>query len=326
MKGGVELSRYVYLSMHEENDEKIEKMMIALSARTRRDILRLVDEQSYSISDIAQKLSLPMSTAAFHVKHLQEADLIHVQERPASRGVTKIISRKIDEVVLKCTIPPMTLKTTCTNLQIPIGSYADCKVAPSCGMASQENMIEIDDTPGIFYCAQRIDAQIIWLAKGYLEYRIPNYFLTEEEAIELLFSMELCSEAPNYQNDWTSDITFWVNGHELCTWTSPGDFGGRKGRLNPQWWPDISTQYGLLKNVRINERGVYLDEQKMSSTNISQLQIEEGDYFTLRIGVKDDAENIGGFNIFGEKFGDYEQAINVRVEHKMKRGEKGSNE
>ena len=47
------MSRYVYLSMHEENDEKIEKMMIALSAKTRRDILRLVDEQSYSVSDIA---------------------------------------------------------------------------------------------------------------------------------------------------------------------------------------------------------------------------------------------------------------------------------
>lgn len=312
------MSRYVYMTMHEENDERLEKIIAALSAKTRRDILRLVDEQSYSISDIAQKLDLPMSTAAFHVKHLQEADIIHVQERPASRGVTKIISRKMDEFVLKCKAIEDSSDTATTILQIPISSYTDCKVEASCGMASTERMIGVDDTPGIFYGPERNLAQIIWLAKGYLEYRIPNYFMNNEEATELILSMELCSEAPNYQNDWSSDITFWVNGHELCTWTSPGDFGGRRGRLNPAWWPDVSTQYGLLKNVRINESGIFLDEKKISSINISQLRIEDGDYFTIRIGVKDDADNPGGLNIFGEKFGDYEQAINVRVEHRKK--------
>lgn len=313
------MSRYVYLSIHEDEDETMEKIAVALSSKIRRDILRLVDEQSYNISEIAHKLDLPVSTVAFHVRHLREADMIHVQERMMTRGVEKIVSRKVDEIVLKCTAPPKVFETTYTKFQIPIGSYTDCMAVPTCGMASTENMIGIDDTPGIFYSTERNDAQIIWLTDGYLEYRIPNYYLLNEEATELLFSMEICSEAPNYRNDWASDITFWVNGHELCTWTSPGDFGGRRGRLDPNWWPDISTQYGLLKSVRINERGVYLDEQKMSTTNISQLHIEEGDYFTLRIGIKEDAQNIGGLNIFGEKFGDYEQAINVRVEHKMKR-------
>ena len=316
---------YMHLSMHEENDDKVEKIMTALSAKTRRDILRLVDAHSYSISDIALKLDLPMSTAAFHVKHLQEADLVNVQEKPASRGVTKIISRKVDELVLQCTAPPRTIEPSCTKLQIPIGSYTDCHVSPSCGMATEDKIIEVDDTPGVFYSVERNKAQIIWFAKGYLEYRVPNYFLANEQVTELLFSMEICSEAPNYRNDWTSDITFWINGLELCTWTSPGDFGGRKGRLNPNWWPDISTQYGLLKSVRINTSGVYLDEKRVSYTNISQLHIEEGNYFTLRIGVKEEAANPGGINIFGEKFGDYEQAINVRIEHKMKE-EKKSNE
>lgn len=316
------MSRYVYLSIHEEDDEYMEKMMVALSSKIRRDILRLIDEQSYNISEIAQKLDLPLSTAAFHVKHLQEADLIHVQERPASRGMTKIVSRKVDEIVIKCTVPQDVLDTTSTQLSIPIGSFTDCKAVPSCGMATVEKLIGVDDTPGVFYSTERYDAQIIWLTEGYLEYKIPNYYLANEETLELLFSVELCSEAPNYRNDWTSDITFWVNGQELCTWNSPGDFGGRRGRLNPGWWPDISTQYGLLKTVRINERGVYLDEKKMSSLPISALHVEDGEYFTLRIGVKHESENVGGLNIFGEKFGDYEQAINVRVEHKMKTGGK----
>ena len=320
------MSRYMYMSMHEEDDDKVEKIAVALSTKTRRDILRLVDGQSYSVSDIAQKLELPMSTAAFHVKHLHEADLIHVQERPASRGVTKIISRKVDEMVLRCKGVEENADVVSTNLQIPISSYTDCKAEPTCGMASTERMIGVDDQPGIFFSLERREAQIIWIAKGFLEYRVGNYFLKGQQAKELLLSLELCSEAPNYQNDWSSDITFWVNGYELCTWTSPGDFGGRRGRLNPSWWPDVSTQYGLLKNIRINERGVYLDEQKMTSIDINQLHIEDGDYFTFRIGVKEDANNPGGFNIFGEKFGDYEQAINVRIEHETKKEAKRGNE
>lgn len=315
------MSRYMCLSIHEEDDESMEKIMAALSSKVRRDILRLVDEQSYNISEIAQKLEIPLSNAAFHVKHLQEAGMVNVQEKPASRGMTKIISRKIDEIVIKCTVPQDVSTTTNTQLSIPIGSFTDCKAVPTCGMASAENMIGVDDTPGIFFSPERVNAQIIWLAEGYLEYKIPNYYLMNEEPTELVFSMELCSEVSNYRNDWTSDITFWVNGRELCTWTSPGDFGGRRGRLNPEWWSDVSTQYGLLKTVRVNNHGVYMDEHKKSSVKISELHLEEGDYFTLRIGIKPDAENVGGLNIFGEKFGDYEQGINVRIEHKMKREE-----
>ena len=320
------MPRYVYLSIHEENDDKLEKIAVALSSKIRRDILRLVDEKSYNSSEIAQNLELPISTVAFHIKHLREADMIHVQERMIPRGVEKIVSRKVDEIVFRCKAVQSSLGTMCTMLEIPISSYTECKAQPTCGMASVEKMIETDDIPGIFYSPERTKAQIIWIAKGYLEYRIPNYYLLNQETTELMFSMELCSEAPNYRNNWTSDITFWVNGHEICTWTSPGDFGGRRGRLNPEWWPDVSTQYGLLKNVRINERGVYLDEQKVSSTTIEELHVEEGDYFTFRIGIKDDANNVGGFNIFGDKFGDYEQGINIRVEHRMKREEKEDNE
>ena len=315
------MSRYVYLSIREDEDEKMEKIAVALSSNTRRDILRVVNDLSYNISEIAQKLDLPISTVAFHVKHLKKAGLVSVQERMMTRGVEKVVSHTVNEIVLNCTMARQTSETTSTKFQIPIGSYADCKVARTCGMASAEKMIGIDDTPSMFYSTERSEAQLIWLAKGYLEYRIPNHYLANQEATELLFSVELCSEAPNYRNEWASDITFWVNGYELCTWTSPGDFGGRRGRLNPDWWLDISTQYGMLKNVRINERGIYLDEKKMSSMKISELHLEEGDYFTIRIGVKADAQNVGGFNIFGEKFGDYEQAINVRIEHRTKKRE-----
>lgn len=249
-----------------------------------------------------------------------------MQEKPATHGTTKIISRKIDEINLRCAVPPNEAETVITHLNIPIGSYMDCQVSASCGMATEEKLIEVDDTPGVFFSSEKAQAQIIWFTSGYLEYRIPNYFLKNTIPFGLTLSLEICSEAPNFRNDWASDITFWVNGREICTWISPGDFGGQRGRLNPEWWPDVSTQYGLLKTIRVNEHGTYLDENKLSSVCVTDLHIDQGEYFTFRIGIKPDAENVGGINLFGEKFGNYQQAISVRLEHKAEKAEKNGEE
>lgn len=311
------MSRYVHLSIREE--ERMDKIFSALDSNVRRDILRLVNNNSYSVIEIAKILGIPPSTAAFHINILQNADLINIQMKSNLRGSSKIISRKIDEISISCVDASQSTDVITTILDIPIGSFTDCSVMPSCGMANEENIIEMDDTPGVFFSTEKAGAQIIWFASGYLEYKIPNYFLKEKEPVGLSFSMELCSEAPNYRNDWESDITFWVNGVEICTWVSPGDFGGHRGQLNPRWWPDISSQYGLLKTVRLNSYGAYLDENKMSSIRLSDLNIEQGDYFTLRIGIKPDAVNAGGINLFGEKFGNYQQNITVKFEYKDKR-------
>ena len=308
------MSRFLYLSIYDE--EKIDKVLEALSSKIRREILRLIDQSSYNVVEVAQKLSIPVSTAAFHIKSLQDAELINIQIKPGQRGASKIISRKIDEININCSVPSGIMEVATTNLNIPIGSYSDCSVTPSCGMASEENMIGFDDTPGVFFSPERIQAQIIWLTMGYLEYKIPNYFMKKVKPITLSFSLEICSEVPNYRNDWKSDITFWINGREICTWTSPGDLGGRRGRQNPSWWSDLSTQYGLLKNIRVNGEGTYLDEDLVSTVNIADLRIHEDEFFTLRIGVKPDAKNLGGINLFGEKFGDFKQNIMMRLDYK----------
>ena len=39
---------------------------------------------------------------------------------------------------------------------------------------------------------------------------------------------------------------------ELLTYTSPGDYGGKKGKLNPSWWSLSYTQYGDLVSLSIN--------------------------------------------------------------------------
>ena len=315
------MSRYMHLSIDEE--ERLDRVMSAMASPTRREILRLLSRSSYSISEIARVLDIPNSTAAFHVNQLQAAELIHVQSKSAQHGASKVISRRVDELNISymCGFDADQVLTTVQD--IPIGSFVDCRVTASCGMANRENIIHMDDIPGVFFSAARTDAQIIWFSSGYLEYRVPTYFLHDKELLGLSMSMEICSEAPNYRNDWESDITFWVNGQEICTWVSPGDFGGHRGKLNPDWWSDFSTQYGLLKTIRVNSDGTYLDENKVSSVTLGQLDLSADQYFTLRVGIKPDAVNVGGINLFGEGFGNYQQNIIVKLSYKEKKnGEK----
>ena len=313
------MSRYIHLSIGDE--ERLDRIMSAMASKTRREILRMLSSRSYTVSEIAKDLNIPTSTAAFHINQLQSADLIHVQSKSAQHGAAKIISRKIDEININYVGDVDTDRVLTTVQDIPIGSYTDCQVTASCGMASSENIIDMDDTPGVFYSTARTSAQIIWFSSGYLEYRIPTYFLRDKELVGMKFSMEICSEAPNYRNDWESDITFWVNGQEICTWVCPGDFGGQRGKLNPEWWSDFSTQYGLLKTIRVNGDGTYLDENKVSSITLPQLGLDRGEYFTLRVGIKPDATNAGGINLFGEKFGNYQQNIIVKLSYREKRTE-----
>ena len=305
---------YMHLSVYDE--DRIKKIMSAMASKVRRDILRLVNRNSYSISEIARILEMPVSTVSFHVNLLQEADLVLVQTQSMMRGSYKLISRRLDEVNINFVQEDHSGQVMTSTLNIPIGSYTDCQALPSCGIATENNIIEVEDVPSVFYSPARLNAQIIWFSNGYLEYRIPNTMAQNRELVGVSFSMELCSEAPNYRNEWKSDITFWVNGQEVCTWESPGDFGGHRGLLNPEWWPDLSTQNGLLKTVRINSRGTYLDENKASDVTLDALNIAQGEYFTLRIGIKPDAANVGGLNLFGEKFGNHQQNIIVKLSYK----------
>ena len=296
------------------DEEKLPDMIQALNASVRRKMMALLSRSSYSIADLAKILKLPISTVSFHVNILRKAGFVNVTVKRNTRGNAKIVSRQIDRFSLGFLLDTQT-KSKTYSMEIPLGSFCDAQIEAGCGMANGNGIIIADDTPGVFFSPERYSAQIIWFAKGYLEYRIPNYMMRDKKVNAVTFSMELCSEAPNYRNDWESDITFWVNGQEVATYVSPGDFGGRRGRLNPPWWSDFSTQYGIIKTIRITNECVYLDENAVSTLNIGKLGLQAGDYITLRIGIKKDAHHQGGLNLFGEQFGDYAQGLVFTVDY-----------
>lgn len=298
------------------DEDELQDIVQALNASIRRKIMVMLNTSSYSIAELAKRLNLPISTVSFHINILRNAGFVTVTVKRNTRGNAKLISRQIDHFALDFNAGNSEPENKTFSMEIPIGSFSDARAEASCGMADVNDIIIADDLPGAFFSPQRFSAQIIWLSKGYLEYRIPNYMLHDKQINSVKLSMEICSEAPNYKNDWESDITFWINGTEIATWVSPGDFGGRRGRLNPTWWSDYSTQYGVIKSLLITQDCVYLDETPVSTQTVKKLGLQEGDYFTFRIGIKPDAKHQGGLNLFGERFGDYAQGLVYSVDYK----------
>lgn len=54
----------------------------------------------------------------------------------------------------------------------------------------------------------------------------------------------------------------------------------------------------------------------ISDTNLRDIKMDNKTYLSVRFGNKEDAEYIGGLNIFGRAFGDYEQDIVMIIEYK----------
>jgi predicted transcriptional regulator len=225
-----------------ENEEELCEVAKALSSPVRIEILKLLYHEGLIINEIAKKLNIPPSSAALHVKVLEKANLIRLEEQPGTRGSMKLCNRKKDFVNISLIAIDYYINEV-ASVEMPIGSFTECKVVPTCGLADTERIIGMEDMVYCFYLPERINAQIIWSSSGYLEYRFPNLVPNGKAPKRLTLSMEICSEAPSYREDWKSDITVWINGLKCGTWTCPGDFGARRGRLNPPNWVPGNTQH-----------------------------------------------------------------------------------
>lgn len=313
------------MDLNFEDTARLTAVARALGSDTRVQILQLLDKCSMSVAELAQKLSLPLSTISNNIVILEQADLIRTERQNGIRGVMKLCSRKTD--IVNINLVRQELRELRSFFQrMPIGHYTDCSIVPLCGLVGAlDNIGSTQDDPAVFYDPERFDAQLLWFQQGFVEYRFSTQVLADYAPSCLEFSFEACSEAPNYRKDWPSDITLWVNGVELGTWLCPGDFGGRQGRNSPDWWPLSSTQYGLLKRWRVDHQGCSLDDVPLSNVTLDQLHLYDQPFISLQIGIRPDAQHQGGINLFGENFGDYNQPIVLRLDcldaHSTEKGE-----
>ena len=128
-------------------------------------------------------------------------------------------------------------------------------------------------------------------------------------------SLEICSEAAPSAGDWRSDIFLEINGQRVGVWTSPADFSDKRGNLNPAWWPDWNSQYGLLKVWHVGLAGSDIDGSAISNLSIRDLDLPARPYIAVRIGIDDSAPNRGGLNIFGRGFGNHPQDIILQIDY-----------
>lgn len=300
------------IKLNLDDTESLVRLSKALSSETRIEILRQLRRKDLNVNEIAELIGIPASSSAAHVKVLEEAGIIKTSLQPGIRGSMKLCHITLDHIYVELNTTK-NLEQEEVIIKMPIGSFVDFRIEPTCGIVSSKGPIGGEDDPGCFYLPERMEAQLIWLGSGYIEYRFPNSTLKDKRIQRLELSMELCSEDHEYNMNYPSDITLWVNQLEVGTWTCQSDFGGRRGKLNPDWWPDKNTQYGMLKTWSITDQGCYLENEKVSETKLNSYELLSRDYIAVRIGIKEDAKNQGGINLFGEGFGDYPQNIVMKL-------------
>ena len=198
---------------------------------------------------------------------------------------------------------------------MPIGAYSTFEASPTCGLAGANGLIGYLDDPNAFYEPEHINAQLLWFRSGYVEYVFPDRVPPGATVVSVQLTAEVSSEAPLHDLDWPSDISVWINGIALGEWTCPSDYGGSRGRLTPRWWEDHNSQFGVLKRWHVTEDGTAIDGLPLSNVSTSTLGLKARQPVRVRLGVRPDAVNVGGLNLFGRRFGHYPQDLVLRLEY-----------
>lgn len=295
-------------------DSNNTNILRCFSSKTRIKILEILNENPRNIGELAQMLNISSAITTRHVSMLEEAGVVTSKNIPGKRGLQKICSLAANEILF--VFSEKELQENYHSVSIPIGQYVNHQVMPTCGLASSEGYIGICDDPRYFSDPHHINATLIWFQSGWIEYRFPGYITTCRPITAIEISLELCSEFPGYKENWPSDIHFYLNNVLLGIWTSPGDFGKKKGVYTPQWWKG-NTQHGLLKTIRISPKNTMLDGILLSHTSLPKIPIKPNEDLIFRIASPLNARHPGGVNIFGKGFGNYDQDIEVRVEYEV---------
>ena len=286
-----------------------------LSSPVRIKILKLLRREGpMNVNQISQAAGLPQSTIATHILILQECGLIDTQTVKAAKGQQKICTARYDEVVIKLEAESARHLDNIVEVDMPLGLYTSCSVSAPCGLCSTQGVIGTLDVPELFLDPRRMQAALLWFGRGHVEYKFPNNAKLLDADIEAIeFVLEMSSETPGTNADWPSDISLWVNDVLIGTWTSPGDFGDKRGTYTPHWWKLEGSQYGELTTWTVSQEGTSIDGKRVSGVTMSQLALDQHHSIRLKIGIDQGASHPGGVNIFGKGFGNHSQGVVMRL-------------
>ncbi|MFZ7133606.1 MAG: ArsR/SmtB family transcription factor [Eubacteriales bacterium] len=311
---------------------KYEVIAQALSNKTRLKIIDLLYNHDYNINEISKKLNMPVPTVTVNIQKLEESGIVECHAKSGKHGKQKVCKLKYDEILLQFREEPQdnkvehltVIKDSPANyteiieesIDIPLNDYIDCKVTPDCGLASYHKFIGKSNHPDAFLSPERSKAQILWFNDGYIQYQL-DIDSTNCIYESLSISFEACSEHLFFNRNWPSDITLWINDHELGTHTSDGYFGEPMNR-NPSWWPSDKSQGGELITFEIDQNATYINGNLIQSLKLKDIFDKDDRMISIKIGIKEDAKNCRGIIIFGKDYGFYDQNILLSIHYRKK--------
>ncbi len=302
--------------LHIKNLDEGLNLFKALGSEIRVNIIKtLLNNQEMNMNELATSLNITNGAVTSHVKKLEDCGIVQVYSRNTGHGNEKVCRVKLDKVLVEIIEEKQLEQKNIYDTEVNVGLFSDFLVYPTCGIATDQHLIGEVDDPRYFAHHDRINAQILWFTKGYVEYQIPNLLPAQQKIDQITISVELSSEALGTNNDWPSDIKFYLNNVNIGKWTSPGDFGDVRGILTPDWWFSNWNQYGLLKVIVINKDGTFVDGLKISDVSIDEFNLDYRSAIKFKFAVEEESEHVGGLTIFGRKFGNYNQDINVRINY-----------
>lgn len=306
----------MFQNLNIDNESDLNQIYLignALASPIRVAILSQLKTCEMSVTELAKINFVSVSSIMFHLNLLKKANLVNIVTIKTNRIQKRIVNRSCFNINIDLFLEnaaPINTKKYFESM--PVGCFINAEFGNKSGYVTTKEAIGLyGDGP---FIPARFDAQIVYVNNGFVEYAFNNGKIRDKKVKEISFTLEICSEAPYYNNNFKSDIIFSINGIELLTYTSPGDFGGRHGKYTPEFLSLNSSQYGIIKTILVNELGVYLDNVLINpNIKISSLCIEKGNHIKLKVESKIDAENQGGFNIFGKNAGDYPHDIEMVV-------------
>ncbi len=280
-----------------------------MGSPTRYALVRLVAERPRCINELAEEMHVSAAAVSRHVDILQQAGLVFCTVTPGWHGQRRVVHLARDTLQIRLRSGD---QADVQSFHIPVGSYTAWQATPTCGLASPERFIGQLDDPHSFHLPERIHAGLLWFAAGYVEYEIrtPLPPVSRMTAMELV--LEIGSEAVGVNPNWPSTILFSIGGVCLGSWTSPGDFGLRRGAYTPLFVPDTINQYGLLKVLRVDRQGSTMDGAPMSTVTLGDLMLEP-DLVRIRIAAPESARHPGGLTLYGNGFGNYGRDPLLRI-------------
>jgi len=291
-------------------DKEALPVFAALYSPIRLDVIRLLAGRDMNIKQLAESTRVSSAVMTQHIRKLEKAGIVTSRPEKGSAGTMKVCSLAVKWIEID--FPDRVEAEQHKTIHIPVGHYSYIEARPTCGLATREKVIGQFDNPRYFFDPERVNASILWFTTGRVTYTFSNPLLAGEIPTAIEISLEICSEAPGYDENWPSDIAFSLNGVELGMWTSPGDFASKRGKYTPSWWHPRVNQYGLMKVIRIDEKGTYIDGEPMSDIGIAAVSSEDPSW-NLTLSVDEQAVHPGGLTLFGQGFGNYNQDIIVSV-------------